>query len=190
MKKILTPQVLVCFFLLSLILTGCTKEESLADTKILEVSNVTISSNDLIGYWELSRMVSDTAVNLNQDGNYSTNLLDETSCFNNMSITFNSDGTFTTNNATMTFESGTSGDQFSCLTDRIDTGTWEVENDNLMLTMVIDGYTYNHSKKLSMTSNTFAFDVTKIESDQYVDDPGNTQASEIRILELEYTKVE
>ncbi|MCG9971584.1 DUF5004 domain-containing protein [Christiangramia crocea] len=190
MMNVLEIKKLAFFSLVALLLMSCSKEEAYMEDEMIKVSNATITSNDLIGHWKLSRMVSDTAVNLNQDGSYSTNLMDETSCFNNMSITFNSDGTFITNNATMTFESGSNGDQFSCIADRIDTGDWKVENDNLVLTMDIDGFTYTHSKAIDMTSNTFSFDVTKIESDQYVDDPGNTQASEIRILELEYTKAE
>ena len=190
MMKNLTLPRLICLSLFSLLLTSCTKDEIATDAKVLEVSNATITFNDLIGSWELSQMISDTAVNLNNDAVSNTNLLSETSCFNNMSITFNSDGTFTSNNATMTFESGTSTDKFACISDRIDTGAWKVDDNNLILSTEIDGYTYTHFKKLSLTINTFAFDVTKIESDQYVDDPGNTQASEIRILELEYTKVE
>ena len=158
--------------------------------EMLKISNVTINSNDLIGHWSLSRMVADTAVNLNDDGVSSINLLEETSCFNNMSITFSSDGTFITNNATMTFEAGSKENEFSCIADRMDNGTWEVSENNLVLTMIIDGYTYTHTKAIDLNTNTFAFDVTKIESDQYVNDPGNTQASEIRILELEYTKAE
>ncbi|WP_165499014.1 DUF5004 domain-containing protein [Gramella sp. KN1008] len=190
MINVLETKRLAFLALVSLLVWSCSKEEAYMEDELLKVSNATISSNDLIGHWELSRMVADTAVNLNQDANYSTNLLDETSCFNNMSITFYSDATFTTNNATMTFEAGGNGDQFACIADRIDTGTWKVENDNLILTMDINGSTYTHTKAIDMTSNTFTFDVTKIESDQYVNDPGDTQASEIRILELEYTKAE
>lgn len=188
MINVLELKKLACFSLIALVLASCSKDDAYMEDEMIKVSNATITSNDLIGHWELSRMVSDTAVNLNQDGSYSTNLLDETSCFNNMSITFNSDATFITNNATMTFEAGSNGDEFACISDRIDTGTWKVENDNLVLTMEINGSTYTHTKAIDMTSNTFTFDVTKIESDQYVNDPGNTQASEIRILELEYTK--
>ncbi len=190
MNKVLEIKKLAFFSLVALLLGSCSKEEAYMEDEMIKVSNATITSNDLIGHWELTRMVADTAVNLDQDGAYSTNLLEETSCFNNMSITFNSDATFTTNNATMTFESGGNGDQFACIADRIDTGTWEVENDNLILTMEINGSTYTHTKAIDMSSNTFSFDVNKIESDQYVNDPGNTQASQIRILELEYTKAE
>lgn len=169
---------------------SCSKEESAAQDDMLKVSNVTaVTTEDLVGDWTLSKMIADTRVDLNDDNLGSTNLLDETTCFDSMSITFYSDATFSTNNATMTFESGDTGNKFSCLTDRMDTGTWEVSQGNLILTMTVDGSTYTHTKEITLGSGTFSFDVTKIESDEYVDDPGNTQASQIRILELEYTKV-
>lgn len=155
----------------------------------LKISDATtVTMNDMIGHWQLSGMIADTAVNLNADTVYSKNLLDETDCFNTMSITFNEDGTFVTNNAQMTFEEGTTNDQFSCLTDRMDNGDWEVRNDSLILNMVINSASYTHKKLINLETNKFSFDVNKIESNQYVNDPGNTQASPIRILELEYTK--
>lgn len=190
MMNVLKIKNLAYLLIMAVLFPGCSKEEVYMDDEMLKISNATITSGDLVGHWNLSRMVADTAVNLNDDSVANINLLEETSCFNNMSITFGSDGTFSTNNATMTFEAGSEGDNFSCISDRMDTGTWEVNDNNLLLTMIIDGYTYTHSKAINLSTNTFTFDVTKIESDQYVDDPGNTQASEIRILELEYTKAE
>ena len=188
MNNLLKVKTLASFSLLILSLTSCSKEEMAMDS-LLKVSNATaVTTNDMIGNWELSGMMADTAVNLNNDQVYSKNLLDETDCFNTMSITFDEDGTFVTNNAQMTFESGASNDQFSCLTDRMDNGDWEVRNDSLILTMEINTSIYTHKKLINLDTNKFSFDVTKIESNQYVNDPGNTQASPIRILELEYTK--
>lgn len=178
----------VSLSLLILIMASCSKEEVSMDTH-LKVSNATaVSKNDMIGYWELSGMMADTAINLNADEVYSRNLLDETSCFNTMSITFDEDGTFISNNAQMTFESGSTNDEFSCLTDRVDAGDWEVSNDSLILTVEINNTTFTHKKLINLETNKFSLDVTKIESSQYVNDPGNTQASPIRILEVEYTK--
>ncbi|SDS18332.1 DUF5004 domain-containing protein [Gramella sp. MAR_2010_147] len=188
MNNLFKIKTLAGLCLLSLILVSCSKDEMSSESQ-LKVSNATaVSMNDMIGNWDLSGMIADTAVNLNEDEIYSRNLLDETQCFNTMNITFDEDGTFVTNNAQMTFESGTSSDQFSCLTDRLDSGDWEVRNDSLILTLVINSATYTHKKLINLETNKFSFDVTKIESNQYVDDPGNTQASPIRILELEYTK--
>lgn len=173
-----------------IIVTSCSTEDAASESDVLTVSNATaITSNDLVGHWVLTKMIADTEVDLNDDNLGNTNLLEETSCFNTMSITFKSDGTFVTNNATMTFESGDSQDKFSCISDRMDSGDWEVSEGNLILTMLIDDATYTHSKTINLGTGTFSFDVSIIESDQYVNDPGNTQASQIRILELEYTKV-
>lgn len=185
-KFILSPLSILLTLVLSA--TSCSKEEQMMTESEIKTYNSSISTNDLVGHWQLSGMKSDTLIDLNDDDIWSTNLLEETSCFNTMSITFNADSTFITNNATMTFESGADGDQFSCIQDRMDSGTWKVENDELVLSVDIDGVTYTHRKSLLMSNDTFAFEVTKLESDQYVDDPGNTQASPIRILELEYVR--
>ena len=174
--------------LLAMGLIGCSKEE-VSKTSELRISDATaISSSDMVGYWELSGMMADTLVDLDDDNISSKNLLDETDCFNTMSITFNEDGTFTSNNAQMTFEAGASNNQFSCLSDRMDSGDWEVRNDSLILTMQINSATYTHRKLINLETDKFSFDVNKIESNQYVNDPGDTQASPIRILELEYTR--
>lgn len=173
---------------LMLLIAGCSKENSV-ESDTLKVSDATITTNDMIGHWNLTQMIADTPVNLNDDEVSNVNLLNETSCFNTMSITFNSDGTFTSNNATMTFEAGTQANKFSCISDRSDDGTWLVRNDSLILNLEIDSYSYTHKKLINLESDKFNFDVNKIESNQYVNDPGDTQASGIRILELEYTKV-
>lgn len=171
-----------------LVLASCSKE-GLTNDEILKVSNLTtITSSDMLGTWDLSKMTADQAVDLNNDKVNSTNLLEETPCFNNMDITFNSDGTFISHNATMTFESGASADKFSCLGERVDEGDWEVRNDSLVMTLLINSVTYIHKKAINLGDNTFSFEVSKIESNLYVTDPGNTQASDIRILALEYTK--
>lgn len=188
MINLLKVKTLASFCLLALAMTSCSKEEVSMESQLKISDATTVTTNDMIGHWNLSGMMADTAVNLNADSVYSQNLLDETDCFNTMSITFNEDGTFITNNAQMTFEAGTTNDQFSCLTDRMDNGDWQVRNDSLILSMVINSANYTHKKLINLETNKFSFDVNKIESNQYVNDPGNTQASPIRILELEYTK--
>ena len=167
---------------------SCSTEE-ISKTSTLKVSNATaVTNDDMVGQWDLSGMMADTAVDLNDDASSSKNLLDETDCFNTMSITFDEDGTFITNTSQLTFEAGTENNKFSCLADRMDSGDWEVRNDSLILTMDINATTYTHKKLINLGTGKFSLKVTKIESNQYVDDPGNTQASPIRILELEYSK--
>lgn len=179
----------VCALMIGSLAVSCSKDSEAVMTEEIKVSNATaINRADLIGSWDLTRMLADAPVDLDENGTSSANLLDETTCFNTMSITFNNDGTFNSNNATMTFEGGTTADRFECIADRQDSGSWEVSQDTLVLTMKINADTFTHKKALDMTSNTFSFDVNKLESEQYVNDPGDTQASGIRILELEYTR--
>lgn len=187
MINLLNAKYLACCAFLCLLMTSCSKEEVAMESQ-LKISNATtITTGDMLGTWNLSQMIADVEVDLDSVPGGSTNLLDETSCFDSMYITFNTDSTFVSNNATMTFEDG-DGDDFTCLADRLDTGKWVVENGNLVLTMIINEETYVHQKEINLGTDTFAFDVSKIESNQYVTDPGNTRASEITILMLEYTK--
>ena len=188
MINLFKVKTLTSLSLLVLAMASCSKEEVSMDTQ-LKVSNATaVTMNDMIGYWELSGMMADVAVDLNDDNTFSKNLLDETSCFNTMNITFKKDSTFVSYNAQMTFESGSANDKFSCLDDRMDTGDWEVRNDSLILTVEINNSDFTHKKYINLETSKFSLDVTKIESNQYVNDPGDTQASPIRILEVEYTK--
>lgn len=171
-------------------LFSCSAEKD-SDTEPLKVSDLTVSiiPSDLIGQWQLSRMKSDTLIDLNKDGILNDNVLAETSCFNEMGVTFNEDLTFSTINARLDFNGGANNDEFVCVKNRMDFGTWDIDGDELILNINIDGVIYTNRKKLYLTQNTFSFEVTKLESNQYVNDPGNTSASEIRILELEYTRI-
>lgn len=169
---------------------SCSAEKEM-DVEVLKISDltVTIIPSDLIGQWQLSGMKSDTLIDLNKDGIENENVLDETSCFNEMGITFNEDLTFTTKNARLDFNGGANNNDFVCVKNRMDFGTWNIDGDELILNININGIIYTNRKKLFITPTAFSFEVSKFESNQYVNDPGNTSASEIRILELEYTKM-
>ncbi|WP_034919610.1 DUF5004 domain-containing protein [Gillisia sp. CAL575] len=182
---------------LSFLSFSCTKEDA-ADSNSFKSSNfsTTIDSDDLIGEWKLSAMQADTLVDLNQDGTGDNNLINESACFNDMKVTFNketkADGSvvreFATTNARLDFNGGTTNAEFVCVKNRVDFGTWDVEGTDLVLNINIDGTIYTDRKPLNYNATTFAFDVSKAESNIYVTDPGDTSASKIRILSLEYTR--
>lgn len=174
-------------FLCATLFVSCSKDNLDSQSQSKNSNFTVINPDELYGRWNISEMVSSPEVDLNGDTVHNQNLLAETDCFNSMYIIFDKDNTFETNNARMTFEGGT-GDSFECRSPRVDYGKWTVSNDTLLLTMNVDDMEYTHAKKLILGSNTFAFDVAKLESDQYVEDPGDTDASSITILELEYTK--
>ena len=138
-------------------------------------------------------MNTDFAVNLNNDTIHNKNILLETDCFKNMGVIFNTDGSMTTTNSKLDFKAGESNDDFKCLSGRTDTGSWDVENVNgderLVITMTIDGTTRTHSRILDRTANTFAFEISKFESEQYYGNPDGTDAEEVTVLSLEYTRV-
>jgi len=188
---------IILIIALSFLSFSCTKEDT-ADSNSFKSSNfsATIDSDDLVGEWNLSAMQADTLVDLNQDGTGDNNLINESACFNDMKVTFNketkADGSvvreFATTNARLDFNGGTTNAEFVCVKNRVDFGTWDVEGTDLILNINIDGTIYTDRKPLNYNTTTFAFDVSKAESNIYVTDPGDTSASKIRILSLEYTR--
>lgn len=181
----------ILFLTFSLFLTSCggddlddVQAESL-ETKMLTAN---IVDSDLVGQWGLSMMKTDTLVDLNKDGIFTQDLMVETDCFDPMSITFNSDKTFSSVNSRMDFKAGETDDEFLCMGHRTDTGTWSVEGDVLSLHVNVDGSVYNTERQLEISGNTFSFKVSKQESKQYVTDPGDTSVSRVMVVSLDYTK--
>lgn len=187
-KNIFPPILFVSFALLLFSCAGDDLEDVQADSLETKMLTANIVESDLLGTWDLSKMTTDSLVDLNQDGIFTNDLLIETTCFDPMSITFNADETFSSVNSRMDFKAGETDDQFLCMGDRTDTGTWSVEGDVLYLHVEVDGSIYNHTKNLIMTENTFSFKVNKEESKQYVTDPGDTSVSKVTVVSLEYTK--
>ncbi|MCM4155384.1 DUF5004 domain-containing protein [Gramella sp. AN32] len=177
---------LLCF---TISLGSCSKDEPVSNENF-KVSNATvIDPAEMVGEWDLIQMVADTEVDLDDDGTFNSNLLIETPCFDNMNIIFYDDGKFSSINAQMTFESSVSGDKFACLGDRMaDSGLWEITGSDLKLTLTINEVEYIHTKQINLESGEFSFSVNDVESQQYVTDPGGTQASDITILYLKYKK--
>lgn len=175
---------------ITILFQSCEPETMSLNEEPLTTVNATIERSSLVGHWDLSVMKADTEVDLNGDGVGNTNLLEETDCFNTMDVTFNDDGTMTTTNSRLDFRAGENNDEFACLSDRQDVGTWNVEGEELVLVMEINGELYEDRKLIVQEENTFSFDIEKWESEQYVTDPGDTHVSGITILSLSYTKVE
>lgn len=188
MKKFIKNSILLSFT--ALLFPACSGEDvNDSDAEALNQKMLTyIETADLVGHWDLSVLRADIAVDLNADGASNTNLLEETSCFDVMNIDFRDDMTFTSVNSRMDFAAGETNDAFECMAPRTDVGTWDVQGDTLTLNVNISGTIFTHTKKLTMGVSTFSFDVTKLESQQYVKDPGNTVVSGITIMSQTYTR--
>lgn len=191
MKKLTTK--FFTLLVVSMLLTSCGGED-LDDIANSSFSDPIVTANieytQLVGKWNLFEMRTKTLVDLNNDKVGSLNLLSETSCFNEMSITFYEDMTFASVNARMDFAAGDSNNDFACLgTGRgPDTGTWEISGDILTLTVIVDGQSFTNTKKLTFSPTQFQFDVSEYESQQYVSDPGGTAVSDVTIVYLGYEK--
>lgn len=81
-----------------------------------------------------------TAVNtsilteLNGNGAPSSNQMNETACYNNSTIVLNVNGTFKSDQKGVKINTTITPNTIDCFTDPIITGTWEIENNNLILT--------------------------------------------------------
>jgi len=195
MKYLLSLKSLFSVFGMMLIIVSCEpNEDHVAETEINATNAMaSITPEDLEGEWLLSAMETDTVVDLNNDGVFNSNILLETNCFEDMGVSFLENGNMTTTNSKLDFKAGSNNDDFKCLSGRTDSGSWDVENVNnderLVITMTIDGTTRTHSRILDRTSNTFAFDISKFESEQYYGNPDGTDAEKVTVLSLEYTRV-
>lgn len=195
MKNLLSLKSIFSIFGMMLIIVSCEPNEDHVAEAEINATNVmaSITPEDLEGEWILSVMETDTVVDLNNDGIFNSNILLETNCFQDMGVTFSDNGEMITTNSKLDFKAGESNDDFKCLSGRTDTGSWDVENVNneerLVITMTIDGTTRTHSRILDRTANTFAFDISKFESEQYYGNPDGTDAEEVTVLSLEYTRL-
>lgn len=178
-----------------LIIVSCEpNQDHIAPTEITATNAMaTIAPEDLEGEWRLSAMNTDTVVDLNNDTVFNKNILLETDCFKDMGVTFSENGDMVTTNSKLDFKAGESNQDFKCLSGRTDSGSWDVENVNneerLVISMTIDGTTRTHSRILDRTANTFAFKISKFESNQYYGNPDGTDAEDVTVLSLEYTRV-
>ena len=86
---------------------SCSKDISPSVEEEIQSANANIKPDKLYGKWKVSILEADNPVDLNNDGSASTNIIQETNCFNTMGVVFDEDRNFTTTNAQMDFTAGT-----------------------------------------------------------------------------------
>ncbi|MDT0690689.1 DUF5004 domain-containing protein [Salegentibacter sp. F188] len=175
-------------------------EMAVANTDVLKVSNATIEQSTLVGRWELSAMTSDAEVNLNDgDPDTSTNILEETTCFDDMYFIFNEDGTVKTGQAKLDFKNN----GFSC-SYGIYLAEYDVisvnDDTKLEVTFEVNGLTYVDSKTIDLiTENgqeylhviTTVTEVNEGVEAGYINDGRETTiVSAVKTLETVYIKVQ
>ena len=150
-----------------------------------------ITAVDLVGTWKIQTMVSDVAVDFNQDGDFNTNILTESDCFNNMYFTFEANGNVLTTQARLYFD--VQGN-FSC-SEKSYTATYEVNQNELKVNFVVNGVSYTEVKSISMTSDGtndyLNVSLTSFETDSAVyvtEDDGDNVASKIEKIDFSYIR--
>ncbi len=127
-------------FAFIMLLVGCENDDS-------QPSN----NNTLVGSWEITTLVSEVALDLNNDDTASQNIHEEIDCIIE-TINFESDGTW----------SGTTGYGISFFTelqtilcfDNSGSGTWSLDGSTLTITN--DTFTNTHT--ITLTEDTLSFD--------------------------------
>ncbi|WP_424493050.1 lipocalin family protein [Salinimicrobium sp. GXAS 041] len=187
------------------LLAACSAEGVNEEMSALNASSATMSSqdlsiNDLVGEWKIVSMTSvayeehpAVAVDFNKDGNFTFDLMEESTCFNIMSFDFRSNGTVYTNQARLFFDNTTG--KFECQGTGLYTAGYEISGNDLSVTFTADGIEYTQVKTIYRYSEDGAEYLTVTLTEQETDsavyvnnDPGNTVASDIKKIEMVYKK--
>lgn len=191
MKKITLN--LLALFVASIFSTGCSTGDIDEETINLDVkANVfegqNIEQNQLVGTWNLFAMNANIAVDLNLDGDTNVNLLEETTCFDEMYFSFDNRGILQTQQGRISI----SDESLTCDGIGVYITAYEVKGNNLTITMDINGEPFSFTKKIGLSQDASGdylhVEVTEYEVEEFLNDPGNTVASEIKALELVFVK--
>lgn len=180
-------------FVLVLSLGACQVEEmEQMSAETITVSNYTAIDKEYFeGDWKLSVLESEPGLDLNGDGTASIDLMQETSCFDASGVVFYKDSTFATTNARLDFKAGENDDKFECRRNSTKTAKWSVDGDHLVFTFTIDDKNYNINKEVTVEENSFSFEVTKVESDEYdfISNAEGTVAENVEVVKVTYTRI-
>ncbi|CAN5358858.1 hypothetical protein BH23BAC2_BH23BAC2_25940 [soil metagenome] len=174
-----------------LLLTSCAGEDLddlLSENYNARLSKIFIYDSDLVGQWNIKAVITDKSVDLNNDKISSTDLMKETSCFENMSYTFRGDKTFTIISSQLNMKTGEDRDVFSCMNPVTTTGKWSLKDDMLSLFVRVNGREIEQKKHVILVGDSFFLEINSYESKEFINDAGGTIASGLNIVSLEYKK--
>ena len=78
MKRIMNVRLYCCLLFAGFLFQSCSKED-IAQESQLKISNATtVTTADMVGSWDITKMMADVEVDLNSTPGGSKNLLDET----------------------------------------------------------------------------------------------------------------
>lgn len=147
-----------------------------------------IRQTDLVGTWKIESMISDVEVDLNEDGVSSTDIMNETTCFDNLFFNFNSEGGILAHQARLKFVNG----EMLCDGEGDYAAAYSVTGNELSVTFQSGDspITFTKTIGLSTTDGVTYLHVAleDYEVSEVVQDPGTTSVSSIKRIEMVYKK--
>ncbi|RZJ66306.1 MAG: hypothetical protein EOO50_10260 [Flavobacterium sp.] len=130
----------ITYFLLALagcMWAGCSSDDD---------GNNNNQNADIVGTYRMTAFNSPTAIDYDDDGDSSVNMMTESDCYNNTVMTLNEDGTFTSTYNGVGISSGVS----SCASSVNSSGTWTRTGNTIATTTTAGGsgtnsWTWNSS---------------------------------------------
>lgn len=153
-----------------------------------QMINTFIYDSDLVGEWKIKSMISNKVSDLNGDGEFGSDLLKESSCFEEMIYTFKGNKTFTIINSTLELNSLNDKDDFICQNTTTISGKWSIKDDMLTLYIRKNNQEYQEQKHLILIDDSFFLEINKIESRDFINDKGNSSAAGLSVVALEFKR--
>ena len=151
-----------------------------------DTTNQTLSSSDIVGNWSLVEINSTPAVDLEDNGNSDPNVMNQTDCFDGMSLDFDNNGNVTAVSSEIDYDDSTSP-SFNCSL-RTDSGSYTLNNSDLSVTVTLDGSQETETLNVDLQNNTLSFIVTESDVADYFNVPSGQSFSSINELEFVYLK--
>lgn len=173
--------------------TGCSSETVNEEMSSLNSTATVfegqdIQQTDLVGTWKIQAMNSDVAVDLNSDGTSSTDILNETSCFDNLYFNFNAEGGIAAHQAKLNFVDG----EMQCDGEGDYSATYTVSGNELSVSFQSGDSQVTFTKTIGLSNDATGeylhVAIEDYEVDELVQDPGDTSVSDITRIEMIYRK--
>ena len=168
---------LLFVILISIATTSCSDDDT---------QNVILNETDILGTWTINEINSTPAVDLESNGNSDTNVMNQTNCFDGMSLDFDTNGNLTVVSSEITFDANTDP-SFMCSL-RTDTGSYIISGNDLTVTIPISGNQETETILVNIQNNTLSFSLTESQVAQFFNVPSGESFSAINELEFVYIK--
>lgn len=145
---------IIAFLFLTLLILSCSSDDGGGSNEL--------EGEEFIGTWQLMAINVSTAIDANNDGNTSTNLLDEVSCLQE-TLVIDRTLTFTSNAVNVQLITAITGDLYnvSCTDTESTNGNWGTQNGRLFL---VGSITREFSFNGEVLTETIGDDLPGIES--------------------------